>query len=147
MGDDGAHEAAGIVALHKIVSALEPMLSSQVFRFVSMRDAPPSLLPGAIMMFEEAEGWTCIMEDRACSEAGLAGIFPSRKITLRVHSSLNAVGLLALLAGELSAAGISTNVVAGFYHDHFFVPADRGDEALQLLIQLQQRAQTTGMLT
>jgi len=35
--------------------------------------------------------------------------------------ALSAVGLTAVFAGALAAAGISANVVAGFHHDHVFV--------------------------
>jgi hypothetical protein len=50
-----------------------------------------------------------------------------------VHSSLEAVGLTAAVAGALTAAGISANVVAAFHHDHVFVPADRAEAAMAQL--------------
>jgi hypothetical protein len=58
-------------------------------------------------------------------------------ITLRVHSSLAAVGLTAAVAAALSDHGISANVVAAYCHDHIFVPADRAEEALAALRSLQ----------
>jgi hypothetical protein len=57
-------------------------------------------------------------------------------ITLRVHSSLHAVGLTAAVAAEVARAGLSCNVVAGFYHDHLFVPRDRAAQVLLLLNQM-----------
>jgi hypothetical protein len=54
-----------------------------------------------------------------------------------VDSSLEAVGLTAAVAGALAAAGISANVVAAFHHDHVFVPADRGVEAMACLDRLR----------
>ena len=57
-------------------------------------------------------------------------------IVLTVHSSLNAVGLTAAVAGALAAAGISANVVAAHYHDHIFVPSERAVDALAVLEQL-----------
>ncbi len=54
-------------------------------------------------------------------------------ITLRVHSSLDAVGLTAAVAGQLATGGISCNVVAGYFHDHLFVPIDEADLAVNLL--------------
>jgi hypothetical protein len=50
-----------------------------------------------------------------------------------VHSSLHAVGLTAAVASELAHAGLSCNVVAGFYHDHLFVPRDNAAQVLMLL--------------
>ena len=56
--------------------------------------------------------------------------------TLRVHSALEAVGLTAAAAQALARNGISCNVVAGFHHDHPFVPhadASRARDALDML--------------
>lgn len=54
-------------------------------------------------------------------------------ITLEVHSSLAAVGLTASFSAALAQAGISCNVVAGFHHDHIFVPNERAERALSTL--------------
>jgi uncharacterized protein len=65
-------------------------------------------------------------------------------ITLNVHSSLEAVGFVAFVAGKLAAfrwdgdgetgrGGITANVVSGFYHDHLFVPVGREADALAVL--------------
>lgn len=44
----------------------------------------------------------------------LDGAFPCARITLRVHSALDAVGFLAAITRALADAGIGTNPVAGF---------------------------------
>lgn len=54
-------------------------------------------------------------------------------ITLRVHSALDAVGLTAAVSLALTDAGLSCNVVAGFHHDHVFVPYDRAAQAVDVL--------------
>jgi len=59
-----------------------------------------------------------------------------RKISLRVHSSLEAVGLTAAFATQLSDEGISANVVAGYFHDHIFVPRQDAERAITALNQL-----------
>jgi hypothetical protein len=64
---------------------------------------------------------------------GLRCAFPSRLITLTVHSALDAVGFLAAITARLAAAGISVNAVSAFHHDHLFVPAERADEAMAIL--------------
>jgi hypothetical protein len=43
------------------------------------------------------------------------------------------VGFLAAITARLAEAGISVNAVSAFHHDHLFVPADRGDEAMAAL--------------
>lgn len=47
-----------------------------------------------------------------------------------------AVGLTAAVSRVLTHAGISANVVAGFSHDHVFVPYDRAAEAVRVLERL-----------
>ncbi|WP_260563531.1 ACT domain-containing protein [Alteromonas sp. KS69] len=57
-------------------------------------------------------------------------------MTCNVHSSLDAVGMTAVMSAALTQANISANVVAGYYHDHIFVPAGRADEAIAVLFEL-----------
>ncbi len=59
---------------------------------------------------------------------------------MTVHSSLEAVGFLAALTTRLAAAGISVNPVSAFYHDHLFVPENRAEEAVRLLVNMAQEA-------
>ena len=54
-------------------------------------------------------------------------------ITLTVHSSLEAIGLLASVATSLATAGIPCNAVAAYHHDHLFVPNELADQALSVL--------------
>jgi hypothetical protein len=61
-------------------------------------------------------------------------------ITITINSSLEAVGLTAAMSAALASHGISANVVAAYHHDHIFVPADRADDAIKALKDLQQRS-------
>ena len=72
--------------------------------------------------------------------AGLAHLFPSRRITLNIHSSLEAVGFLAALLPLLAAAGIGVNPVSAYFHDHLFVPAERAEAALAILRRVAAQA-------
>ena len=56
-----------------------------------------------------------------------------RAITLRVHSSLDAVGLTAAVATQLTEHGISANVIAGYFHDHIFVQSKHAEQAMAAL--------------
>lgn len=77
--------------------------------------------------FREAEGQTVILPQAQADAAGLAYSLVCAWITLRVQSDLAAVGLTAAVSTALAEAGISCNVVAGYYHDHLFVPREAGD--------------------
>lgn len=109
-----------------------------VFATVPGGAVPPGLSPR--MIFEEAEGTTLILRREEAAAAGLAFAFPCRMITLEVHSSLSAVGFIARIAAELAHAGMGVNPVAGYFHDHLFVPEDRAEEALDILRDLAARA-------
>lgn len=80
----------------------------------------------------ETEGLTVVA---LLADVEAAGIVSDRwaRISLTVHSDLAAVGLTAAFAGALGRAGISCNVIAGFHHDHLFVPWDQREAALQAL--------------
>ena len=41
-----------------------------------------------------------------------------------------------VVARALASESISANVIAGYHHDHVFVPAVRADDALELLTKL-----------
>ena len=43
---------------------------------------------------------------------------------------------MPILTGRLAQKGISCNPVSGFFHDHLFVPAARGEEAVEVLREL-----------
>lgn len=85
------------------------------------------------MAFHEAEGLTLIITKAQADAFGMAYEYECRMITLNIHSSLEAVGFMAHISNLLAKAGISVNPVAGFYHDHLFVPVDKAQEAIQLL--------------
>lgn len=56
-----------------------------------------------------------------------------------MHSALDGVGLTAAFSSELAGAGISCNVVAGYHHDHLFVPEADAERALAVLRGLSAR--------
>lgn len=95
------------------------------------------------MVFREAEseGITIIAPlDVAQKYDQFPYQYECRMITCAVHSSLEAVGFLAVLTKELAENGISCNPVSAFYHDHLFVPVGREREAVALLEGVAKRA-------
>ena len=79
-------------------------------------------------LIREAEGMTLVRPGEGWA-----------RITLGVHSSLEAVGLAARISAALAERGISANIVAALHHDHVFVPWTRRDEALLALRELSQQ--------
>jgi uncharacterized protein len=127
----------GETDLSRLLGSMTPVLQPGRFVFATLpedADMPASLRP--VMSFRESEGITLILAEAEATQAGLPGIFPCRMITLDVHSSLDAVGFIALIARHLAAAGMGVNPVAGYYHDHLFIAVDRAEEAMQILAGL-----------
>ena len=113
-----------------MIAGMEPRLDERSWRFVLVStDKAPQLLGAAIGTFREDEGVTAIVPASVADELGIEGPDFAR-ITLMVHSDLEGVGLTAAVSGALADAGIACNMVAAFHHDHAFVPAARGEEAI-----------------
>ena len=116
-----------------MLSSLEIAVSDEVFVFATLASGvmPAGLVPQ--MAFTEAEGLSLIITKAQAAAHDLSYEYESKMITLNIHSSLEAVGFMAHISALLADAGISVNPVAGFYHDHLFVPVAKADEACQIL--------------
>ena len=124
----------GETDLRTLLRSMRPVLREGEFVFCTTAAPAAELTALApVCRFVEDEGVTLILRRADADGAALDYEYVCRMITLTVHSSLAAVGLLAAVTGRLAAAGISVNAVSAFYHDHLFVPADRAVEALRLL--------------
>lgn len=126
----------GETDLDTLIRSMQPALAPGVLVFVTL---PAGAVPGGLsplMRFEEDEGTTLILPHAQAQGLGLPYQFPCRMITLRVHSALAAVGFIARVASALAAAGIPTNPVSGYFHDHLFVPEDRAEQAMAVLARL-----------
>jgi len=116
---------------------MKPVLNEGVFVFCTVsREKFRSLQSEAQLVFRESEGVTLVLPRREAERLKLNGVFPSRMITLSVHSGLDAVGFLAAVTAKLAEHGISVNAVSAYFHDHLFVPADRAREAIEILSDL-----------
>lgn len=125
--------------LASLLHSLNPQLDES--RYVYATIPVVGRMPAGIeplFTFREAEGLTLVVEESKARSTGLAVTYPCRRIVLAVHSSLEAVGLLAAVTDRLARAGISVNAVSAFYHDHLFVPAERAEEALDVLRSLSR---------
>lgn len=135
---------SGVTDLDELLATMEPSLVVGTFVYASVAadDLANHLSRRPIGLFREEEGVTLILPADAAE--GLAASPPMRMITLTVHSSLEAVGLTAAFATALTAAGISANVVAGYHHDHIFVPERDAERALETLKGLSRAAREKG---
>lgn len=130
---------AGERDLRKLLSGMRPDLHPGAYVFVTLPggEQPDGVSP--VVTVTEAEGLTLVLRREEADAAGLPYTFTAGWITLRVHSALEAVGLTAAVATALAEAGLSCNVVAGFHHDHLFVPFDRASVAVAVLEDLAGR--------
>lgn len=122
--------------LEQLVQTMKPRLNPGIYTFCTLQKNQP-IPEGTISWFVESEGISVILPKEAAQRSGLPIGFQAEWITLEVHSDLAAVGLTAAVSGALAETGISCNVVAGYHHDHLFVPVGKGQDALQVLLQLQ----------
>lgn len=129
---------SGETDLKAILQTLSPLMLNEVYAFCTLADGSYGDCAEAspIASFQEQEGLTLVVSQANADAMGLAytGLF--RCISLQVHSSLESVGLTAVVAGKLAIYDISVNMIAGYYHDHLFVPAGQADAALDLLNNL-----------
>ena len=131
--------------LQTLLATLSPSLDPKVMVFCCLGGFPDlTELPTPPFAFiKEEEGWTVILDKDMADTLGwlYEGVFC--RITLEVQSSLQAVGLTAVVATELTKHNISANVVAACFHDHVFVPADRASDALVCLQSIQAQSEPT----
>jgi hypothetical protein len=130
-----AGSAPGLTDLRALLAALDPEVDPVPKRFLhASHEKARERMADALMMFREAEGTTLIVdvdEDELGNERMLWA-----RITLRVQSSLTAVGMMAAVSAALARRGIPCNPVSAFLHDHIFVPWERRDDALDALSHL-----------
>ena len=124
--------------LQGMLAGMQPELHSEAYRFLSvpLEDAKADWIGEPFALIRESEGATIVAAVHDPVED--APLFA--RITLMVHSALEGVGLTATVSSALADAGVACNIVAGFYHDHLFVPWDRRLEALSILRQLSKDA-------
>lgn len=111
---------------------LSPHKDQCTYVFISSKEAiSPEITP--LMTFQEREGQTYIIKskDAKANNYDFTQIWSC--ISLGYESDLEMTGLTAAISSALSDASIPCNVVAAFYHDHIFVPEDRGEEAMIIL--------------
>lgn len=126
--------------LAELLSTMCPALAPDEYAFLTVNsEQRRRLIVPALMEFHEREGITLVTRRADAEKEGLSFAFPCRLITLSVHSSLEAIGFLAVITQHLAEAQISVNAVSAFYHDHLFVPTEKAELAMEVLRRLTAR--------
>jgi hypothetical protein len=93
--------------LRTLLPEMKPEIQDGTFVFCSFpKDSNVPFTTEPLLIFREREGITVVLRRGEAERLGLAYQFPSRLITLTVHSSLDAVGFLAAITARLAEAGI-----------------------------------------
>jgi hypothetical protein len=125
---------SGITGLDELLRSMEPQLLETEFVFCTVSGSLVDYVSlNPIATFIEKEGLTLVLDKYVAQKTGLQFEGSFRQITLTVHSSLEAVGLTAAVSSKLTDKGISSNVVAAYYHDHIFVQTAKAEMALSAL--------------
>lgn len=143
--------STGETSLSKLLQTLTVTLHPETYTFITL----PTTFTGQVdfnpdvqMLFREpAEGSTTLilkggslqqLQTYTNSGAEISSV-KWRMLTLNVHSSLEAVGFMAVVSKVLAERGVSCNVVAGWFHDHVFVQHEKADEAVEALKRLAEK--------
>jgi uncharacterized protein len=125
----------GETNLNKLIASMKPHLNDGEYVFCTLQTIEIEFQK-ILCFFKEIEGITIICDKTYANEKGFAYHGTFAWITLQVHSALEAVGLTAAFSNALAKNQISCNVIAGYYHDHIFVPKAKELEAINALIHL-----------
>lgn len=128
---------SGETNLALLLKNMQPILNEGQYVFCSVSTETALDFTKIQLFFKEKEGITIIVEKAYADEMGF--LYPSvcAWISLLIHSSLEAVGLTAAFSTALAKGNIPSNVVAGYYHDHIFVPLEMAQKAMKILQKLK----------
>lgn len=127
----------GYRELSYLLKNMEPVHMQGSYIFATVSDETLETLGSApLLVFREAEAITVVVRKEIAEANSISFESVWSLISLTVNSDLEAVGLLAKITSVLAEAGIGTNAVSAFYHDHLFVPEHRVSDTLSLLRNL-----------
>lgn len=128
----------GETNLKTLLRQMSPVLNPGSYVFCSVGRS--FVVPDSVVLasFVEQEGKTLVLSREAAENHQLKYMQVMSWITLKVHSSLEAVGFTARVSAALADEGISCNMIAGYYHDHIFVDKDEEFTAMEVLKRLSE---------
>jgi hypothetical protein len=121
--------------LEKLLASMSPELMDEEYVFCTFQNAQYGdyLDLEPVAAIKESEGLTLIIPKRKADDKNINYESAFKRITLRIHSSLDAIGLTAAFSSKLTEHEISANVIAGYYHDHIYVQSDHAEKAMKAL--------------
>ncbi len=122
-----------VVETNAMIAGMRPEIQRDEFAFVVWPQNKP-WPEGTRASCIETEGLSLIVPIASAPSDAIA----MRCITLQIHSSLEGVGLTAAVSDALAKSGIPANMVAGYHHDHVYVPANLAEQSMDVLMRLQQ---------
>ena len=127
----------GETDLRRLLRNMQPSADEREFVICSIDFATLSQLSvKPLAFFREAEGITLVLLRKDADKYSLPYNSVWALITLTIHSELTAVGFLAVVTNCLANAGLSVNVISGYYHDHLFVQYAERDRAMAVLAEI-----------
>ena len=127
-----------------LLAGLRPSLQTTEYVFCSVpKDKEQTCWSeGPLATFREEEGLSVVLAKSSADRLGFPYDSVHRCISLRVFSSLEAVGLTAAISTRLAEAEISANVIAATHHDHVLVRTSDAERALRVLQHLSEASAT-----
>jgi uncharacterized protein len=142
--------SVGELSLTHLLQSMTPKVHPTIYVFATVPLDYPSLqtfIPAADMLCREDEGWTVILPQTMADELKIAYIFACKKVTLNIHSSLEAVGFLAAVTSRLARnLDIGVNPVSGYYNNHLFVAVDKAEAVAREIEDMAADAREEAML-
>ncbi|NPD85454.1 ACT domain-containing protein [Lentimicrobium sp. L6] len=122
--------------INYVLKNISPQLNEGVFVFCSVHNVKNIKEEYIMASIVEIEGRTIVLKKEIADSLKFPYSVSMNWITLSVNSSLELVGLSAIISKKFADQQISCNIIAGYYHDHIFVPIKNTVKALNLLREL-----------
>jgi hypothetical protein len=127
----------GIKDLKQTLQSIKVICDDVEYGFASIEDEKLVSRDKVLATFHENGRLAVIAPKSYLDSMSIDNEGPYAKLTIDVNTSLELVGLTAVMATKLADHGISANFVATFYHDHVFVQYDLRQKTKDLLESLK----------
>jgi uncharacterized protein len=127
---------SGQTNLSEVLKTLNVTCDNLEYGFATVKDKQIDITGQVLGVFEESEGKTIIATTEYLEVNNLQHEGSYAKLTIELHTSLELVCLTATLAQKLAENKIPVNVIAGYYHDHLFVPYGLRQNAINAISNL-----------